>query len=421
MDGRQKRMRHSLDERGINVRVAVVGGKLQGVEAAYLAGKAGWQVLLLDKEASVPAAGLCNDFYNLDVIRVAESMGILQNVDLIIPALENQEALGVLFRCAKYLSIPMAYDAGAYAVSSSKIKSNQLFSRIGVPAPLSWPDCGFPILVKPSGGSGSEGVLRIENQQAFQSLTEKLGPDNDWVMEEFLEGPSFSIEVIGFAGKYKALQITQLHMDKSYDCKRVLAPVFLEQELREQFERTALDIAGSINLNGIMDVEAILHKGQLKVLEIDARLPSQTPTAVYKSTGVNMVKMLGEAFVYGKANFDFALRETRGAVYEHIKVSPDSIEVCGEHIMADAGPLRLCSNFFGADEVITNYESGKTHWVATLIVTGSDSQSAWKKRCEVIKRIVAEFGISRYADPVPEASGPKNWSGEVCNYHDEIA
>ena len=37
--------------------VAVVGGNLQGIEAAYLAKKAEWQVLTIDRKAVVPAAG----------------------------------------------------------------------------------------------------------------------------------------------------------------------------------------------------------------------------------------------------------------------------------------------------------------------------------------------------------------------------
>lgn len=403
------------------MRVAVVGGKLQGVEAAYLAGKAGWKVMLLDKELSVPASGMCDSFYQLDVNRVAESMRVLKDVDLVIPALENMEALMVLSRCAKYLNVPMAFDPAAYAISSSKIKSNELFSRIGVPKPLSWPQCGFPMIVKPSGSSGSEGVVKINSQQELECLTQKPGHQNDWVMEEYLEGPSFSIEVIGFSGKYKVLQITELHMDELYDCKRVLAPVSLDQKLKEQFENVALAIAHSINLNGIMDVETVLHNGQLKVLEIDARLPSQTPIAVYKSTGLNMVKIMGEAFIQGKASIDFEVVENLAVVFEHIKVSPDRIEVSGEHVMAGAGPLRLYCDFFGSEEVITNYEPGKAHWAATLICTGADQREAWEKRCGVIRRIGAEFGVREYIDPVPGPFVKENYSRDVCNYYDEIA
>ena len=41
------------------MRVAVVGGNLQGVEVAYLAHKAGWEVFLIDKRTGAPASGIC--------------------------------------------------------------------------------------------------------------------------------------------------------------------------------------------------------------------------------------------------------------------------------------------------------------------------------------------------------------------------
>ena len=48
------------------MRVAVVGGKLQGVEVVYLAKKAGWQTLLIDKNPDVPATGLCDQFLQFE-------------------------------------------------------------------------------------------------------------------------------------------------------------------------------------------------------------------------------------------------------------------------------------------------------------------------------------------------------------------
>ena len=42
--------------------VAIIGGNLQGVEAAYLARKAGCEVLVIDRKPVVPASGLCDRF-----------------------------------------------------------------------------------------------------------------------------------------------------------------------------------------------------------------------------------------------------------------------------------------------------------------------------------------------------------------------
>ncbi|MCB8815943.1 3-methylornithine--L-lysine ligase PylC [Desulfosporosinus shakirovi] len=382
------------------MRVVVVGGKLQGVEAVYLAKKAGWEVTLVDKNTCVPAVELCDHFYSIDVTKVVEWITFLKDIDLIIPALENHVAIDSLIRSAKYANVPLMFDEDAYAISSSKIKSNELFASIGVPAPLAWPECGFPLIVKPSGASGSEGVVKLESSQEFHRLFEK--GMKDWVIEEYLEGPSYSLEVIGFSGVCKVLQITELSMDQVYDCKRVAGSVSLSDQLREEFEQIGLSLAKSLSLNGIMDVETILHRGHLKVLEIDARFPSQTPIAVYHATGVNMLEVLGNAFVQNKPWQEFEITEKRGAIVEHIRVGIDCLEVSGEHIMADAGSLYLYPDFFGAYEVLTNYSPGKTEWVATLIITGTDLKDAWIQRGLVIKAIQNEWGIRHYIDRCPE-------------------
>lgn len=386
-------------ERGLGMRVAIVGGKLQGVEAVYLAKKAGWEVVLVDKNDWVPAAELSDEFCTIDVTKVVEWIPFLKGIDLIIPALENQEALDSLVRSAHYASVPLLFDGEAYGISSSKICSKGMFARNGVPAPIPWPECSFPIIVKPSDASGSEGVFRVRSAVEFQSLFEK--GLTDWVIEEYLEGPSYSLEVIGFSGVYKALHITELHMDENYDCKRVVSSVILADELRETFEQIALSLAKHLNLNGIMDVETILHKGKLKVLEIDARLPSQTPVSVYHATGINMLEILGQAFIQGKPWQEFEITEKRSVILEHIHVWNDCLEICGEHIMTNSGPLHLYLDFFGADEALSDYTPGKTNWVATLIITGENPQVAWKQREIVIQAIRNEWGIRHYYDRCP--------------------
>ena len=49
------------------MRLLIVGGKLQGTEAAYLAAKAGWETVLVDRREAVPAAGLADVHVIADV------------------------------------------------------------------------------------------------------------------------------------------------------------------------------------------------------------------------------------------------------------------------------------------------------------------------------------------------------------------
>ena len=225
----------------------------------------------------------------------------------------------------------------------------------------------------------------FHNQKQLEKFFSNLST-NDWILQEYLEGPSYSLEVIGSPNNYTTLQVTDLEMDEDYDCKRVLAPTKLSPHQVIQFEEISLKIAQALPLKGLMDVEVIVHNGQMKVLEIDARLPSQTPTAVYWSRGINMLTLLEQLFLKNQENKN-SQQTDRGVVYEHIKVTPGAVEVCGEHIMAQGGPLQLHTDFFGADEAITNYAPGKNSWTATLINSGANLSEAWEKRQQIIKNI----------------------------------
>lgn len=371
------------------MRAVVAGGRLQGIEAAYLARQAGWSVVLVDRDGSAPARGLCDRFCRLDIIRDSAALApVLKGADLIIPAIEDAAALAALERQARQWDLPLACDLFAYAVTSSKKRSDRFFAEQGIPAPRYWPDCDFPLVAKPSAGSGSRGVEKIADERALSSFFERVGPERDrYVIQEYLQGSAHSLEVIGRPGSYLPLPVTDLHFDDSYDCKRVLAPTALDPRSEKQFQDLGVQIAALLPLWGIMDVEAIDDGGTLKVLEIDARLPSQTPTALYHSTGLNVLPLLHGLFANKQVESPPGTAGCRGVVYEHIRVTPGCIKTLGERIMAWAGPLMHYRDFFGADEALTDYRPGSPSWVATLIITVEDPLRAWEKRCRVIENI----------------------------------
>jgi pyrrolysine biosynthesis protein PylC len=388
------------------MRIAVVGGKLQGVEACYLARKAGWHVRLVDCRPDVPARGLCDEFTLSELTGERDLHRVLGGVDLILPALENQDALDTLIRFSSLSGIAMAFDPKAYRLSSSKVRSDRLFAELGLPVPRPWPTDVFPVIAKPNSSSGSRGLRLICDSDQLQAARLAGVAAGDWVVQEFLSGPSYSLEVISFEGQLHCFQVTELFVDAGFDCKRVVAPAGLPTGLVDEFERIGRVIAEAIELRGLMDVEVILNGGCLKVLEIDARLPSQTPTVVYWSSGVNLVQVLCEAICGKRMATHSNATEERGVVYEHIHVAHGLLETGGEHVMTASGPLQVHHDFFGADEAITDYEAGRDDWRATLIITGSDRNEAWQKRCMVLSDVCGSFGINRCLDPEPMGGRP---------------
>lgn len=395
--------------------IAVIGGKLQGVEAVYLAQEAGWKTLVIDKNPDAPAAGFCDQFLKHEFSPEHPVPSHCPQVDLILPAMEDMAVLEAVSAWAKAKDIPLAFDLGAFKLSCSKIKSNALFRQMNLPAPRSWPHCSFPVVVKPSQASGSQGVAVFQDPAAFfanfpflentsiqgdpNTGQKDLIPKN-LIIEEYMEGNSYSIEVLGSPGKYHPLQVTDLDMDSQYDCKRITTPTRLSPRQIKEFEQLALAIAQKIQLTGIMDVEVILTGNELKLLEIDARLPSQTPITVYQSTGINMVEMLVKMFldktIVPEPDHLMDSVYERCVTVEHIRVLGDEIQVCGEHIMGQSGPLKRQHSFFGADEAITNFHHENDQWVATLIFSGDTPEQVRTKRKNCYKQICKQSNLNGF-------------------------
>ena len=381
------------------MRLLIVGGKLQGTEAAYLAARAGWETVLVDRRPAPPAAGLAGTHVIADVTAdEARTRSLVTACDAVLPACEDLATLEWLADRVPAWGVPLLFDLEAYRVSSSKLASRRLFEGLGVSRPASWPACGFPAVVKPSTASGSEGVTVVTGEAELAEARRRLeAAGHEVVVEEYVAGPSLSLEVLAWGGAAVALQVTGLEFDAAYDCKRVVAPVggaggpaaagphgwcdwsrAVQPGVLEAFDAVCLRIAEGLGLQGLMDVEVMVAGATPKVLEIDARLPSQTPTAVYWSSGLNIVELLAETARSGAPPaVDCAAR--RACVYQHVRASEGLLEVLGEHVMGGAGPLRLVPGFFGVDEALTDYRPGAAHWAATLIVAAPSLAEARRR------------------------------------------
>jgi pyrrolysine biosynthesis protein PylC len=403
------------------VRLLIVGGKLQGTEAVYLAAKAGWETVLIDRRQSPPAAGLADRHVVADIAADDSlAQALVKSCDAVLPACEDLATLEWLAEHVPAWGVPLLFDLDAYRVSASKLASQRLFAELDVPRPLPWPSCGFPAVVKPDSASGSEGVSVVMDDAELAAAFARLAADGHRpVVEEYVAGPSLSLEVLAWGGHAVPLQVTGLEFDDAYDCQRVVAPVeeagaggpaaagpggayawdhVVAPGTLAAFDAAAVSIAAGLGLSGLMDIEVMVRGAEPKVLEIDARLPSQTPTAVYWSSGLNIVELLHETARRGVP--PLVDRAPRCAcVYQHVHAHEGLLEVAGEHVMGSAAPLQLVQGFFGVDEALTDYRPGARAWAATLIATGADVQEARVRADEA----VAELARCEGLDPAPEA------------------
>jgi len=228
--------------------------------------------------------------------------------------------------------------------------------------------------------------------------------DQEIIVEEFIQGPAISLEVLAIKGNPIPFQITDLEFDEFYGCKRVTAPTTVPNRIKTKFVEIGMKIAKGLNLNGLTDVQSIITpSNSIKTNEINARLPSQTPTVVFHSAGINIVEELANLFLENTLPSNKVGVE-KGVVYQHVCIQDHSLKVQGEHILTDAKNLTHELGFFGADEAITNFLSdifGNEMRIATLIVRDKTLEEAKNKMGAVISEIMSEFKLTNYVDQKP--------------------
>jgi 3-methylornithine--L-lysine ligase len=384
-------------------RIGLIGGRLQGVEAAYLAKEAGYHVTVIDREPTAPALALAHRACVFDILKdPVRFQNMLIDVDAVLPATEDQQTLNYLVMACERFSKPCLHDSQAFAVSSSKLRSNVFFANHKIPMPEKWPNCRFPAIVKPSEASGSYGVQVVFDLHALKSiLPADYQSYGDVVIETFYHGPSLSLEVIARQGKGVGYLVTELEFDDRLDCKRVYAPSKRHNSITQYFEKISLNIAQHLSLDGLMDVEVIVddQKNPIVVLEIDARFPSQTPMAVYHASGINLLEEWVKIHVMD-SQLCSRIAKPGCAWLEHVDVRNKCLKFIGETRLLPWNNIQVWPDgrFFGATAALTDYQELRESFKATLIFAGDNWTEVIQKRQKCLDRMAESLALNEILD-----------------------
>ena len=108
----------------MKMKIGIVGGALQGMEAVLLAKKAGYESLVIDRKSTAPAASLADHLVLCDVVNDTETAKrIFSDCDAVIPACEELDALHILCKEVPAVDMPLLFDMHAYEISCSKERS----------------------------------------------------------------------------------------------------------------------------------------------------------------------------------------------------------------------------------------------------------------------------------------------------------
>lgn len=200
--------------------------------------------------------------------------------DRVLPATEDDALL-------KTLDDRALFDPAAWAVCSSRFASDAFLREIGIPTPAYFPDGSEPYLVKPDRGSFGRGIWVTDD------YCEVGGAVNaGFVTEEELPGDVWSVAVTGKPGAYASYPAAKLIYD---GLRQRVGAACLPDPYADALSKTAVTIAAEMGLRGILEVEAIFHLGEWKVIDLNARLPMHTGDALLE-LGINLLEELVGVF-----------------------------------------------------------------------------------------------------------------------------
>lgn len=154
----------------------------------------------------------------------------------------------------------------------------------------------FPVIVKPRDNSGSRGVKLCRNQEELRvSIDEALENSklDSVLVEEFIEGPEYSIEGLHHDGKSEVIQFTEKKTTEfPYNVELGhIQPANISEDNKQKIREIVAKIGKALNfVNCPSHTELKINEGGIFVIETSPRLGGDyiTSTLTPLSTGVNL-------------------------------------------------------------------------------------------------------------------------------------
>lgn len=223
-------------------------------------------------------------------------------IDAIVTA-ATDKPLVMMARVAKELNLPF-YSVETAQWSTDKFQMKERFELGGVPHAQGLliskveeaEGLVFPVIVKPRDNSGSRGVKLCRDKNELQiSIDEALENSKlDTVLvEEFIEGPEYSIESLHHDGKSEVIQFTEKKTTEfPYNVELGhIQPANISDENKQKILEIIAKIGKALNFeNCPSHTELKINKRGIFVIETSPRLGGDyiTSTLTPLSTGVNL-------------------------------------------------------------------------------------------------------------------------------------
>ena len=316
-----------------------------------------------------------------------------------------EDSVTVAARVAQALGLP-GNPPDAVDAARSKVRTRETSARLGLPTPRAQrvrsldelyaaaAHVGFPAVVKPEFGALAMGCVRVDDMDqlpdVYRFVRDVVRPEtdgifragNDLLLEQYLDGPEFDIDVLFEDGRCVFHSVSQE--------LPVPEPVFQAQGLVCPPEHSRRAVRGLVDLSvrtaqafgfvtGVLHIEGKCTSSGPRVIELNARLGGGKVAEVIEAVwGVDLVEAQLRSAL-GIRQQPAASRRPRCGVVYHLVQAPASgrLTALDFRPVQPEGPLGVVLDVHAApgDDVL-GPESTTATWVAELAVSGRDVRRA---------------------------------------------
>ena len=213
--------------------ILILGAGIMQIPAIKAAKRLGYRVITADANPEAPGIREADEFRPIDL---KDYHAIAEEA----VRLRKDENLAAVFTAGTDFSSTVAYaavEAGLPGIdyptalaASNKILMRRTFAEAGVPSPAFYPvrngkealeaceKLDFPVVIKPVDSMGARGVVKItgrDDQAAIRDAVSKAveaSRTSEAVVEEFMDGPEFSLDALVYDGEITICGFADRHI-----------------------------------------------------------------------------------------------------------------------------------------------------------------------------------------------------------------
>ena len=161
---------------------------------------------------------------------------------------------------------------------------------------------GFPVIVRPSyvlGGRAMEIVYNEPELRDYMKRNVQINPEHPVLIDRYMIGREMEVDAI-CDGETVFIPGIMEHIEKagvhSGDSIAVYPPQSVSKDILDILSKTTLSITKALNIKGLINLQFVIYKGEVFVLEVNPRA-SRTVPFLSKVTGVPMAKIATKAIL----------------------------------------------------------------------------------------------------------------------------